>query len=41
MHFKALMMVVQSLDSDSKEKKRAKASKRAYARIPTYQVSEV
>jgi len=39
MHFKALMMVVQSLDGDSKEKKRAKALSRPYARVPTYQVS--
>lgn len=41
MHFKALMMVVQSLEGDSKEKKRAKASKRAYARIQTYQGCEI
>ncbi|KAL9957149.1 hypothetical protein ACROYT_G038751 [Oculina patagonica] len=40
MHFKALMMVVESLDNDSKEKKREKALSRGYARVPAYQGCE-
>lgn len=38
MHFKSLMMVVQSLDNDSKEKRREKALNLAYTRVSAYQV---